>query len=122
MDANKFIIPKFGSTTREPGVEHAFVYYLPKYLPRTIELSQPVVNELSEADAALGLLQGLGMLIADPKLLIGPYLRREALASSRIEGTQASLSEVFEAEIDESIRNDDTSEVQRHLEATQQAY
>lgn len=62
------------------------------------------------------------MLITDPSLLIGPYLRREALASSRIEGTQASLSEVFQAEVDSSARNNDTAEVQRYLEATQQAY
>ena len=34
-------------------------------------------------------------------MLIGPYLRREALASTRIEGTQASLSEIFQAELDE---------------------
>ena len=122
MDANKFIDSKFGFATREPGVKDAFVYYLPKFLPRTIELSQSAVNEMSEADAALGLLQGLGMLITDPQLLIGPYLRREALASSRIEGTQASLSEVFQAEIDETIRNADTSEVQRYLEATHEAY
>lgn len=78
--------------------------------------------QLSEADAALGHLQGLGLLITDPGLLIGPYLRREALASSRIEGTQASLSDVFQAEIDASSGNDDTSEVFRYLEATKQAY
>ena len=49
---------------------------------------------MSDADTALGHLQGLGMVITDPSLLIGPYLRREALSSSRIEGTQASLSEL----------------------------
>ena len=62
------------------------------------------------------------MLITDPSVLIGPYLRREALASSRIEGTQASLSEVFLADFDDSVRTDDTAEVQRYLEATRQAY
>ncbi len=62
------------------------------------------------------------MLITDPSLLIGPYLRREALASSRIEGTQASLSDVFQAEVDAAAGNDDTAEVQRYLAATGQAY
>jgi Fic family protein len=62
------------------------------------------------------------MLIADPSLLIGPYLRREALASSRIEGTQASLSEVFQSEIEAGSGNDDTAEVLRYLQATRQAY
>jgi len=77
---------------------------------------------LSEADAALGQLQGLGVLIADPGLLVGPYSRREALASSRIEGTQASLSEVFQSEIETTVGNDDTAEVQRYLEASRLAF
>lgn len=122
MDATRFVDSAFGSATREPGKKDAFVYYLPKPIPRQLELSSTVVGSLSEADAALGHLQGLGMLITDPSLLIGPYLRREALASSRIEGTQASLSDVFQAEVDADARNDDTAEVQRYLEATWQAY
>lgn len=122
MDATRFVGSAFGSATREPGKKDAFVYYLPKPIPRHLEFSSTVVSSLSEADAALGHLQGLGMLITDPGLLIGPYLRREALASSRIEGTQASLSDVFQSEIDADARNDDTAEVHRYLEATMQAY
>ncbi|WP_314457213.1 Fic/DOC family N-terminal domain-containing protein [uncultured Microbacterium sp.] len=122
MDATKFADSVFGRATREPGKKDAFVYYHPRPIPRGLDLSASVVSSLSEADAALGHLQGLGMLITDPSLLIGPYLRREALASSRIEGTQASLSEVFQAEIDADARNDDTAEVHRYLQATNQAY
>lgn len=122
VDANQFLDTPFGEATREAGNKWAFTYYLPKPIPRDLELPAKVVARLSEADAALGHLQGLGMLITDPSLLIGPYLRREALASSRIEGTQASLSDVFQSEIDDSARNDDTAEVHRYLEATKQAY
>ena len=122
MDATRFVNSAFGSATREPGKKDAFVYYLPKPIPRRLDLPGTVVTSLSEADAALGHLQGLGMLITDPSLLIGPYLRREALASSRIEGTQASLSDVFQAEVDADARNDDTAEVHRYLQATRQAY
>ncbi|ANG86588.1 Fic family protein [Microbacterium aurantiacum] len=122
MDASKFVASAFGAPTREPGNKWAFTYYLPNFVPREINLSSRVVAQLSEADAALGHLQGLGLLITDPGLLIGPYLRREALASSRIEGTQASLSDVFQAEIDASRVSDDTAEVQRYLDATKQAY
>ncbi|WP_230672858.1 Fic family protein [Rathayibacter sp. Leaf248] len=122
MDQRRFADSPFGCPTREPGNKWAFTYYLPKPIPRTLDLSADVVSALSEADAALGHLQGLGMLITDPGQLIGPYLRREALASSRIEGTQASLSDVFQSEIDEDSRNDDTAEVHRYLEATSQAY
>ena len=122
MDAAKFVDSAFGQPTREPGNRWAFTYYLPKPIPRQLPLSYPVVIAMSEADAALGHLQGLGMVITDPSLLIGPYLRREALASSRIEGTQASLSEVFQSEVDASTGDDDTDEVRRYLEATELAY
>ena len=122
MDARRFIDSPFGAPTREPGNRWAFTYYLPKPIPRNLELPGPVVADLSEADAALGLLQGLGTLIRDPGLLIGTYLRREALASSRIEGTQASLSDVLQSEIDEDVADDDTQEVRRYLEATTETY
>jgi Fic family protein len=52
---------------------------------------------LSNADTALGRLAEAGRLLRDPHLLVRPYVTREALASSRIEGTQASLSDVFQA-------------------------
>jgi Fic family protein len=122
VDATKFVDSPFGAPAREPGKEWAFTYYLPKPIPRELDLTAQIVTALSEADSALGHLQGLGVLIRDPGLLIGPYLRREALASSRIEGTQASLSDVFQAEIDEDSTDADTDEVQRYLEATRLAY
>ncbi|MDQ3757396.1 MAG: Fic family protein [Actinomycetota bacterium] len=52
---------------------------------------------LSEADRALGRLAGAGRLLPNPHILVRPYVAREALASSRIEGTQASLSDIFDA-------------------------
>jgi Fic family protein len=122
MDPSRFADSPFGRARREAGNKWAFTYYLPKSIPRDTVLSSKVVAELSEADAALGHLQGLGMLITDPGMLIGPYARREALASSRIEGTQASLSEVFQSEIDDSAGTDDTAEVRSYLDATRQAY
>ena len=122
MDASRFVDSAFGHAMREPGKKWAFTYYLPKPIPRQLPLSAEVVAAMSDADAALGHLQGLGMVITDPSLLIGPYLRREALASSRIEGTQASLSEVFQSEVDSTTGDDDTEEVRRYLEATGLAY
>ncbi|MEU3630905.1 Fic family protein [Streptomyces fradiae] len=55
---------------------------------------------MSDADRALGLLAGAGRTLSNPHLLSRSLLRREAVLSSRIEGTQASLSELvlFEAE------------------------
>lgn len=122
MDAGRFVESAFGQPMREPGNKWAFTYYLPKPIPRQVALSAEIVAAMSDADAALGHLQGLGMVITDPSLLIGPYLRREALASSRIEGTQASLSELLQSEVDATTSDDDTDEVRRYLEATELAY
>ncbi|NKY20484.1 Fic family protein [Tsukamurella spumae] len=122
MKMERFADSEFGRPTIEPGNKRAFVYYLPKPMPRQLSLPAEVVAELSEADAALGHLQGLGQIITDPGLLIGPYQVREALASSQIEGTQASLSDVFQSEIDADSDNDETAEVRRYLAATTQAY
>lgn len=122
MEMGRFVDSRFGRPTVEPGNKWAFVYYLPRPMPRELTLSAAVVAELSEADAALGHLQGLGQIITDPELLIGPYQVREALASSQIEGTQASLSDVFQSKVDAESANDDTAEVRRYLEATEQAY
>jgi Fic family protein len=55
---------------------------------------------LSQADAALGELSGLGNYLPNPDLLIAPYIKREAVASSRIEGTQADLSDLLLDEIE----------------------
>ncbi|WP_205570060.1 MULTISPECIES: Fic family protein [Actinomyces] len=122
MEARDFADSLFGAPAREPGNRYAFTYYLPKPIPRDLDLGREVVAALSEADGALGLLHGLGTLVSDPSLLIGPYRRREALASSQIEGTQTSLSEVFQAEVNEQANSDDVMEVRRYLEATDLAY
>ncbi|WP_219232353.1 Fic family protein [Austwickia sp. TVS 96-490-7B] len=122
MRAADFATTMFGAPTRQPGNRWSFDYYLPGPIPRDLPLNTPLVTALSDADAALGQLQGLGTLIQEPGALIGPYLRREALASTRIEGTQASLSEVLQAELDDQPQTQDVVEVQRYLEATSLAH
>lgn len=122
MRAEDFAETDFGAPAQQPGSRTAFTYYLPRPIPRNLPLSTTLVTALSDADAALGHLQGLSTLIQEPGALIGPYLRREALASTRIEGTQASLSEVLQAELDDRPRTQDVVEVQRYLEATNLAH
>ena len=121
MDAAKFQNSCFGRATKKPGDKWAFVYYLPEKLPCDLDISPEVVNAMTDAEAMLGQLQGISILINDPSVLIGPLLRKEAVSSSQIEGTQASLSDVLEAEVDVAKRNSDVLEVQRYLEATQVA-
>src|SRR5208337_3753079 len=69
--------------------------FVPNPLPPELDLSWALVGELSTADWALAELAGVGSTLPNPHLLIGPFVRREAVLSSRIEGTQASLSDLF---------------------------
>lgn len=71
---------------------HAFV---PNPLPPALQLDPALVRTLSDADRALGELAGLGRTVTNPNLLIRPFIHREAVLSSRIEGTQAELADLY---------------------------
>jgi len=94
---------------------------LPTGIPRALVLEPESMAAVSRADLALGRLSGLAMLIDDPELLLGPAMAQEALSSSRIEGTQASLSDVLSAEsADEPIDDENLREVNNYLNAAAQ--
>jgi Fic family protein len=72
--------------------------FLPEPLPPRIAWSDDLISVLSAADRAIGRLAGLGtgpLGRIDLGLLIRPFLSREAVLSSRIEGTVAELSDLF---------------------------
>jgi Fic family protein len=73
--------------------------YIPAPLEPKITLDLAFVQNLSDADRALSELAGIARTLPNPHLLIGAFVRREAVLSSRIEGTQASFSDLlfFEA-------------------------
>jgi Fic family protein len=96
MRPEDFQAPQIGRAKRGVG-RWGFWYFCPEPIPRTLDLATETVMALSNADTALGRLAEVGRLLRDPHLLVRPYVTREALASSRIEGTQASLSDVFQA-------------------------
>lgn len=72
--------------------------FLPDPLPPAIEWSQGLVKALSAADRAVGRLAGEGGSLPNPHLLMRPFIKREAVLSSRIEGTQATLGELLASE------------------------
>jgi Fic family protein len=84
-----------GRTLRCPGGFRAFV---PDPLPPQLEWSPALVSRLSEADRAIGRLAGEGGKLPNPHILLRPFMRREAVLSSRIEGTQATLGELLAVE------------------------
>lgn len=117
MDPREFTAPAAGRVVRAEAGYWAFV---PAPLPPEIEWDTELVLALSAADSALSRLSGLGSQLPNPHLLIEPYAKREAVLSSRIEGTQASLSDLFLEEIDpekvEAAR-DDIREVRNYVDA-----
>ena len=89
----------------------------PAPLPPPLELTWDLANRLSAADRALSELSGLGRTLPNPHLLIDPFIRREAVLSSRIEGTQASLSDLFFFEAASESRSKDVQEVANYVNA-----
>jgi Fic family protein len=98
MNPADFRCPAAGHVVRTLGGYSAFV---PAPLPPKLMYDAALVLALSRADAALSELAGLGRTLPNPHLLMEPYIRREAVLSSRIEGTRTSLSELLLDEVDE---------------------
>src|SRR5438876_1505419 len=86
---------QFGRRVRCAGGYAAFV---PDPLPPRVEWTADLIRALSDADRAIGRLAGESRRLPNPHLLIRPFVKREAVLSSRIEGTQATLGELLAAE------------------------
>lgn len=116
MQAADFTQRKCGRLTKGP---HGYWAYVPDPLPPDIDITIDVVRELSDADRALSELAGVARTLPNPHLLIGPFVRREAVLSSRIEGTQASFSDLlfFEAANLKEKEIPDVREVSNYVKA-----
>lgn len=109
------------STGRVIQTAQGYAAFIPAPLPPALVYDDDLVLALSRADAVLSELSGLGRHLPNPHLLIAPYVRREAVLSSRIEGTKASLSDLLldEMEHTPSARpeDDDVREVRNYVVA-----
>lgn len=115
MNPSDFRDPSAGRVVQAPGGYAAFV---PAPLPPDLAYDSALVLLLSRADAALSELSGLGRQLPNPHLLIAPYVRREAVLSSRIEGTRASLSDLLLDEAEPERSGDgDVREVRNYVAA-----
>lgn len=108
MDPTSFSCADAGRVVRTPEGYHAFIPALPS-LESVYDSS--LVLALSRADAALSELAGLGQLLPNPRLFIAPYVRREAVLSSRIEGTRASLSDILMDEAQADVPGGDAADI-----------
>ncbi len=94
--------------------------YIPKPLPPEppVNLEGNLQNLLSKADMSLARLDGIAYVLPNPNLFITMFVRKEALLSSQIEGTQASLEDLFEYESGEKPVNiNDVEEVVNYIKA-----
>ena len=95
--------------------------FVPQPLPpaRPLDLSGPRQALLERATLALGRLDSIALLLPDPQLFLYAYIRREAVLSSQIEGTQSSLSDLLLFELDElpGVPFDDVVEVSNYVAA-----
>jgi len=117
MNPKGFRTPAAGKVIRTRTGYAAFV---PAPLPPDLVYDPDLVLLLSRADAALSELSGVGRHLPNPHLLVAPYVRREAVMSSRIEGTRTSLSELLmdEAGVPPSEGDpDDVQEVRNYVTA-----
>ena len=96
--------------------------YVPPPLPPVppLVISPALLQRLSEADRAIGRLDGVAMLLADKTLFLYMYVRKEAVLSSQIEGTQSTLDDLLQYENAALAGKpmDDIGEVSNYVDAT----
>jgi Fic family protein len=97
-----------------PTIQGCYAF-IPNKLPPKLDMHR-LIGGLEKATMALGELSGVGGTIPNPHLLIAPFSRREAVASSKIEGTVTTLHELlnFEVGADPSTVRPDTREVRNY--------
>ena len=111
-------IGEFQITNTGDEPVHAFVPHpLPPNPP--LQMDGKLNQALAKAMLALGRLDGISSLLSDPASFIYAYVRKEAVLSSQIEGTQSSLSDLLLYELEEApgAPIDDVIEVSNHVAA-----
>lgn len=116
MLPDRFTESASGVLIRDPRGHVAFV---PNPLPDAMALDPGSIKLLVEAQDVLGELRGVGRFLPNPQLLIRPFLRQEAVLSSRIEGTTSGLQQLmlFEADPTADDGRSDVHEVANYVRA-----
>ncbi len=93
-----------GRYIRQPG---GFLAFVPEPLPPSppIHVGSTLLQVLSRADQALGRLDGVIQTMPNPDLFVAMYVRREAVLSSQIEGTQSTLEDLLAVELEPQIQD-----------------
>ena len=99
--------------------EMAYYSFVPNDLPPNPALSvdDEMISLLTRANRSIATLESLSAGIPDKGLFISMYVRKESLISSQIEGTQATLEDIFDPMLDVNV-NRDVADVINYLSAT----
>lgn len=102
--------------------EMAYQSFAPSPLPPTppIEISEDILEQLIKANSQLAILESVATRIPDVDLFVSMYVRKEALMSSQIEGTQATLEDVLDPLIEDNT-NRNVADVVNYIKATEYA-
>lgn len=95
MDPKQYTDKAPGRVIQVSNGEGAYWAFVPNPLPPEIACDWEITNVLDAAGRALSELAGLGRNISNPSLLINPFIRREAVLSSKIEGTQTQIEHLY---------------------------
>lgn len=100
--------------------EMAYKSFVPSVLPPQppIDVSEDMVNLLVKANSALAVLESIATRIPNVELFVSMYVRKEALMSSQIEGTQATLEDVLNPLLDANV-NRNVADVVNYIKATE---
>ena len=103
--------------------EMAYESFRPAPLPPNppIEISGELLTKLIDANKKIATLEGLSSRIPNMGLFVSMYVRKEALLSSQIEGTQCTLEDILNPLIEENT-NRDVSDVVNYIRATEFAF
>lgn len=100
--------------------EMAYKSFVPNALPPfpPIEMSEEMVSLLVKANSQIAVLESIATRIPNVDLFVSMYVRKEALLSSQIEGTQATLEDVLDPMIDANM-NRNVTDVVNYIKATE---
>lgn len=100
--------------------EMAYPSFMPNALPPDppIEMSEEMIRLLVKANSELAVLESVATRIPNVDLFVSMYIRKEALMSSQIEGTQATLEDVLDPMIDANT-NRNVADVVNYIKATE---
>jgi Fic family protein len=111
-----------GSYRTNLSGEAEYKSFIPNPLPPKpeVEMNNDIVSLLIKANKTISTLEGISSRIPDMALFVSMYVRKEALMSSQIEGTQATLEDIFDPMIEKNT-NRNVADVVNYIKATEYA-